>query len=468
MAIMLYNTLTRKKEPFAPMGEKALIYGCGPTVYNLFHIGNARAFVAFDTLRRYLEYRGIPVKYVQNFTDVDDKIIKKANEEGVSAAEVAEKYIGEYFTDADGLGIRRADVHPRATENIGQMIGLIKKLIDGGHAYAVEGGDVYYRTRSFPRYGKLSHQSVDDLETGARIEVGEQKEDPLDFALWKAAKPGEPSWPSPWGHGRPGWHIECSVMATRYLGKTIDIHCGGQDLTFPHHENEIAQSEAANGCEFARFWLHNGYINVDNRKMSKSEGNFFTTRDVAKVYGYDAIRYFLISSHYRSPINYSTDIMEQAKAGLSRIVTCRDNLNFLLSGALPAENPDDDALLGGLQKWKDRFIEAMDDDLNTADALSAVFELVREINTLTAAGASPSRRLVSGAQALLLELCGVLGIARDSGQSVEDPRILALVEKRAAARKARDFKLADEIREQLKAEGILLEDTPAGVKIIRA
>ena len=464
--IKLYNTLTRQKEVFKPQGDTALIYGCGPTVYNLFHIGNARMFVVFDVLRRYLEYRGIKVKYVQNFTDVDDKIIKKANEEGKTSSEIAERYIAEYFKDADALNIRRADVHPRATENIRQMIELIETLIEKGHAYAV-GGDVYFRTRSFPEYGKLSHQSIDDLESGARIDVDERKEDPLDFALWKAAKPGEPSWQSPWGEGRPGWHIECSVMASTYLGKTIDIHGGGQDLAFPHHENEIAQSEAANGCAFSRFWLHNGYINVDNKKMSKSLGNFFMTRDAAEVYGYEAIRFFIVSAHYRSPINYTPEVMKAAKASIERIKICRENINFLMKSGLPEENPEDCAMISELRGFRERFIEVMDDDLNTADGVAVIFDLVRKINTLCAQGENPSKKLLKAAGDLLDELCGVLGIRTTADSGGEDEEIKALVEKRNAARKARDFKTADEIRDRLKAMGITLEDTPSGVKIVR-
>ncbi len=460
--LQLFNSLTRKKEVFRPLGDTALIYGCGPTVYNYFHIGNARMFVVFDVLRRYLVYRGIPVKYVQNFTDIDDKIIRRANEEGISSAEVAEKYIKEYFVDADGLGIKRADVHPRATENIGLIIAMIKKLISQGHAYELD-GDVYYRTRSFEGYGKLSHQNVDDLESGARIEADERKEDPLDFALWKAAKPGEPSWPSPWGEGRPGWHIECSVMATRYLGKTIDIHGGGQDLCFPHHENEIAQSEAANGCEFSRFWVHNGYINVDNQKMSKSKGNFFMTRDVAKEYGYGVIRFFLVSAHYRSPINYSVEVINQARAALGRIETCRENLAFLSRTANQGEA--DPAVIAACERAREKFIEAMNDDLNTADAVSAVFDLVREVNSFAAAGMT--RGSIEAARSVLGELCEVLGIAPEKENAGEDPEVLELVEKRNAARKARDFALADAIRDQLKERGITLEDTPQGVKIVR-
>lgn len=462
----LYNTLTRNKDEFTPLQPGVVkIYSCGPTVYNFFHIGNARAFTMFDVLRRYLEYRGYQVLFVQNFTDVDDKMINRANSEGITVTELADRFIGEYFTDAEGLGIKKATVHPRATENIGAIIELIATLIERGYAYE-SNGDIYYRTGRFKGYGKLSHQSVDDLEAGARISVSEQKEHPMDFALWKTAKPGEPSWPSPWGNGRPGWHIECSAMVNKYLGATIDIHCGGQDLCFPHHENEIAQSEAANGCEFARFWLHNGYINVDNEKMSKSSNNFFTVRDVAKVYGYPAIRFLLLSAHYRSPVNYSTEIIEQAKAGLLRINTCRDNLDFLLNTAKGSLSDADQAVLDDLAKYREAFIAAMDDDLNTADALSSVFDLVRDINILSASPNTPSRALLEGMKALLEELCGVLNVQKEDKKEGVDPEIAELIDRRQAARKAKDFKTADAIRDQLKARGITLEDTPQGVKVV--
>ena len=341
----LYNTMSMQKEEFVPIEPgKVRMYACGPTVYNYIHVGNARPIIMFDVLRRYLEYRGYEVTFVQNFTDVDDKIIKRANEEGISSEEVAKKYIAEYFTDAHALGVREATVHPKATENIQQIIDLITTLIDKGYAYEVN-GDVYYRTLKFKDYGKLSHQPIEDLQSGARIDVNDIKENPLDFALWKAAKPGEPSWDSPWGKGRPGWHIECSAMSNRYLGKTIDIHCGGQDLIFPHHENEIAQSECCNGAPFAHYWMHNGFINVDNRKMSKSLGNFFTVRDVAREYGYEPIRYLMISSQYRSPINYSIDIIEQCKASLARLYSCRDSLDFALKNAVEEPGAEDDAVL---------------------------------------------------------------------------------------------------------------------------
>ena len=377
----IYNSLSNQKEEFIPMDKNDVkIYACGPTVYNFFHIGNARPFIIFDTLRRYLEYRGYKVKFVQNFTDVDDKIIKRANEEGIAPSEVAKKYIDEYYVDAKGLGIRPATIHPKATENIDAIIEMVKNLIDKGYAYE-SGGDVYYSTRKFKPYGKLSHQPLDDLDMGARIDVTDVKRDPADFALWKAAKPGEPSWTSPWGEGRPGWHIECSAMANRFLGHTIDIHCGGQDLIFPHHENEIAQSEAANGVEFAHYWMHNGYINVDNTKMSKSLGNFFTVRDVAEKFGYEPIRFFMLSAHYKSPINYTVATIEMAKASLERLYNCKENMEFALKSAGEKELSETDAaFIEKLPSFRERFIEAMDDDLNTADAISVIFDLVREIN----------------------------------------------------------------------------------------
>ncbi len=455
----LYNTMTRNKDEFIPVtpGEVKM-YSCGPTVYNFFHIGNARPFIIFDALRRYFEYVGYKVTFVQNFTDVDDKIIQRANTEGISPAEVAEKYIAEYFTDAKGLGIRPATVHPKATENINEIIDFVSTLIEKGFAYE-SNGDVYFSTEKFAQYGKLSHQPLDDLFAGARIDVSDIKRSPVDFALWKAAKPGEPYWESPWGNGRPGWHIECSAMSRRYLGKTIDIHSGGQDLIFPHHENEIAQSEAANGCEFARYWIHNGYINVDNEKMSKSKNNFFTVRDAASVYGYPLIRFFMLSAHYRSPINYSADILDQAKAGLTRITTCRDNLTFLVKNAAVAEKDSDASRIEELNSYREKYKAALDDDFNTADAIAVIFELVRDINSEK----EPSAKYAQGAKAILAELCDVLGIAPEQEQSI-DAEIEELIEKRQAARKAKDFKQADAIRDELKARGIVLEDTPTGVK----
>ncbi len=463
----LYNTLTRKKEEFIPVEQgKVKMYVCGPTVYNFFHVGNARCFVTFDTLRRYFQYRGYDVTYVQNFTDVDDKMIKKANEEGTTFDKIAERYTEEYFTDAHGLGIHDADIHPRATENIGGMIDHISALIDKGFAYET-GGDVYFAARVFSGYGKLSNQPLDELESGARIAVGEQKRDPLDFALWKAAKPGEPSWSSPWGEGRPGWHIECSVMSRRYLGETIDIHAGGIDLCFPHHENEIAQSEALTGKPFANYWLHNAFINIDNQKMSKSKGNFFTARTAAGVYGYDAIRFFLLSAHYRSPINYSADSLEQAAASLGRITTARRNLEFMAqNGGEGAMTPAERVSVESCAGYRDRFCQAMDDDINTADAVSVIFELVREVNTVSSHPGA-TREYSSAALAILSELCGVLGIGAAKPQR-DDAEIDALIAQRQQARKAKDFKESDRIRDLLKEKGIVLEDTPQGVKWHRA
>lgn len=457
----IFNTLTRQKEEFVPQDPNEVkIYACGPTVYNYIHIGNARPLCVFDVLRRYLEYRGMKVKFVQNFTDIDDKIIKRANEEGKTYKEISKKYINEFWTDAHGLNFKDAAVHPKATENIDEIIDIIKTLEDKGYAYAVN-GDVYFRTRMDKNYGKLSHQPIEDLESGARIAVGEQKEDPLDFALWKAAKEGEPYWESPWGHGRPGWHIECSAMNRRYLGKTIDIHCGGQDLIFPHHENEIAQSECANGCAFANYWMHNGYINVDNVKMSKSLGNFKTVREIADVYGYEVIRYFLISAHYRSPINYNLDIINQCKAALERLYTCRDSLDFAIKNA-SGEVADDQQLLSDIAAHRDKFIEAMDDDLNTADGLSTIFELVKDINTRIL-DKNVSKNVCESAAKLFDELCDVLGILYNRKSNDVDSEIEALIEKRQEARKNKDFATADKIRDDLKAKGIILKDTPQGV-----
>ncbi len=459
----VYSTLTRSKEELEPItpGEYK-IYACGPTVYNYIHIGNARPLCVFDVLRRYLEYRGNKVTFVQNFTDIDDKIIKKANEEGTDYLTVAKKYIEEYWTDAKGLGIREATIHPKATENIDEIINIISTLIDKGHAYAVENGDVYFATKTFDEYGKLSHQPLEDLEAGARINIGELKRDPMDFALWKGAKPGEPYWESPWGNGRPGWHIECSAMNRRFLGETIDIHCGGQDLIFPHHENEIAQSECCNGVPFANYWMHNGYINVDNVKMSKSLGNFFTVRDVAEKYGYEPIRYLMISSHYRSPINYSVDIIEQCKAALARLYTCRDALDFAAEKAEEATGAADFELKKKLDAHRTAFIEAMDDDLNTADALAAVYDLVRDINIILKE--NPSAEVIEYATEEFDELTGVLGLVYNRQEKTLDLDVEKLIEERNNARKNKDFALADKIRDDLKAQGIILEDTPQGVK----
>lgn len=461
----IYNTLTRQKEEFVPItpGE-ALIYACGPTVYNFIHIGNARPICVFDVLRRYLEYRGMKVTFVQNFTDIDDKIIRKANEEHTDYLTVSQRYIAEYKTDAEGLNVRPATVHPQATENIDEIIAIISSLVEKGYAYPAANGDVYFRTLKDKEYGKLSHQPLDDLQSGARIAVGEQKEDPMDFALWKGSKPGEPSWISPWGEGRPGWHIECSAMARRYLGKTIDIHCGGQDLIFPHHENEIAQSECCNGVPFAHYWMHNGYINVDNRKMSKSLGNFFTVRDVAEKYGYEPIRYLMVSSHYRMPINYSVDVIEQCKASLERLYNCRDNLEFLMQHAPSGEKDGEREIRRKLESHQDRFIEVMEDDLNTADAVSALFDLAKEINTNLNADTAPSKELCSFALDLFNELAGVLGLLYGKKQDSADEEIERLIAERAKARKEKNWAEADRIRDELKARHVVLEDTPNGVK----
>lgn len=459
----VYNTLTRKKEELVPITpDEIKMYACGPTVYNYIHIGNARPLCIFDILRRYLEYRGYNVKFVQNFTDIDDKIIRRANEEHVDFSEISERYIKEFWTDADGLNVRHATINPKATENIDAIIQIISTLIEKGYAYEAQ-GDVYFSTEKFKDYGKLSHQPLEDLEAGARIMVGEVKREPMDFAVWKAAKPGEPAWDSPWGKGRPGWHIECSAMNWRYLGDTIDIHCGGQDLIFPHHENEIAQSECFTGKPFAHYWMHNGYINVDNVKMSKSLGNFFTVRDVAEKYGYEPIRYLLISAQYRSPINYSTDIIEQCIAALNRLYTCRDSLDFELKNAADAEHDGDKAIIDGFNKYREQFIAAMDDDLNTADAIASIFELVRDINT-NVVGKTPSKALVEGAIAMFDELTGVLGLVYNRKTETLDSDVEALIEARTNARKEKNWAEADRIRDQLKKMGIVLEDTAQGVK----
>ena len=461
--MQIFDTMTQKKQELKPINGKTVrIYACGPTVYNFIHIGNARPLCVFDTLRRYLKWRGYDVKFVQNFTDIDDKLIKKANEEGITVPEVAERYIKEFFTDAEGLNIMKADVHPRATENVDGIIELIQSLIDKGYAYESQ-GDVYFRTLKFKEYGKLSHQPIDDLESGARISVSEIKENPLDFALWKSAKPNEPFWESPWGKGRPGWHIECSVMAKRYLGDSIDIHCGGQDLIFPHHENEIAQSECANGCMFSHYWMHNGYINVDNRKMSKSLGNFFTVRDVAEKYGYEPIRYLMISSHYRSPINYSTDIIEQAKNALDRLYNCRSKMTFAIENG--GGNSDKTAD-GFIEKRKEQFISVMDDDFNTADGISAVFDLARDINTFVDSGANKAE--LTKCLAVFDELCGVLGLVYNTKTESLDDEVESLIAERTKARAEKNWAKADEIRDKLKAMNIILEDTPQGIKWHRA
>ena len=466
--MQVYNTLTNRKEEFVPIEPgKVRMYVCGPTVYNFFHIGNARPFVVFDTLRRYFKFRGYEVKFVQNFTDVDDKIINRAKEEGITAPEVSEKYIKEYFNDAEALNVLKADVHPKVSEHIPEIIEFVQTLIDKGYAYEAD-GDVYYSTRKFPEYGKLSGQNIDDLESGARIAIGEVKEDPLDFALWKARKEeSEIAWESPWGMGRPGWHIECSTMAKKHLGDTIDIHGGGQDLTFPHHENEIAQSEACNGVPFAHYWMHNGYINVDGKKMSKSLGNFFTVRDIREMYSGDVIRFFLLSGHYRSPINFSDTLMEQSKQGYERIATAIETLEFLKANGSDEPMEDEAAKLAALDQFRDKFIEVMDDDLNTADGIAAIFELVSAINLDVKDGAS--KTYAEAALGRIKELTDVLGIFGGAGEEEGlGDDIQALIDERQAARKEKNWERADEIRDQLAAMGITLKDTPQGVQVIRS
>ncbi|PKM85476.1 MAG: cysteine--tRNA ligase [Firmicutes bacterium HGW-Firmicutes-11] len=462
----IYNTLTRQKELFVPIDENEIkIYVCGPTVYNFFHIGNARPFVVFDTLRRYLEYRGNTVNFVQNFTDVDDKIINKAKEEGIPAGEVSEKYIREYYQDAAALNVRKATNHPKVTENMDEIIDFVQALVEKGAAY-VSDGDVYFRARSFDNYGKLSRQNIEELESGARVGVEERKEDPLDFALWKARKSeDEIAWSSPWGMGRPGWHIECSVMSTKFLGETIDIHAGGQDLAFPHHENEIAQTEAKTGKPFANYWMHNGYITIDNEKMSKSKGNFFTVRDILDRYEGEVIRYFLLSGHYRSPINFSEELMEQSKNALMRMQNAKANLLHLREKGGETVSEEETQNLSNLDVYRQRFIEAMEDDLNTADGISVIFELIKEINTKVRSGCS--KPFADGCLSILSELAGVLGLLQeDQTENGVDETINALVEERQLARQNKDFRRADEIRDLLKQKGITLEDTPQGVKLL--
>ena len=462
----IYSTMTRKKEEFVPLHEgKVGIYSCGPTVYNYFHIGNARPFIIFDTLRRHLEHMGYEVTFVQNFTDVDDKMIRRANEEGVTVAELGDRFIEEYFRDADALGVKRATVHPRATKHIGEIIGMIKKLEAKGLAYEVD-GDVYYDTHAFPGYGKLSGQNLEDREMGARIEVDEDKKHPMDFALWKKQKPGEPAWKSPWGMGRPGWHIECSAMSCKYLGQTFDIHCGGVDLIFPHHENEIAQSEGANGQPFARYWMHNGHINVDNHKMSKSAGNFFTVRDIVKEFDPEAVRLFMLSAHYRSPINFSRDLIEQAQNALARLYTARDNALFLRESAPDCPmTAEEEAFAARADQAISAFNAAMDDDLNTADALGVIFEYVRDMNA--SLNEHSSRAAVEKGVNALNEMAGVLGLLRREADLVPED-VKALVEERQAAKKARDFAQADALRAQIEQMGYVVEDTPKGPKVRKA
>ena len=458
----LYNTLTRRKEEFVPVEKgKVKMYVCGPTVYDFFHIGNARPFIVFDVLRRYLEYRGYEVTYVQNFTDVDDKIIRRAAEENSTMQEVSERFIGEYFADADRLGIKRATVHPKATEHINEIIDLISRLEEKGMAYAAEDG-VYFDTSRFPEYGKLSKQSLEDLNAGARVEVDQNKKNPADFALWKKQKPGEPAWDSPWGKGRPGWHIECSAMSTKYLGQTIDIHAGGQDLIFPHHENEIAQSEGASGKPFARYWLHNGFINIENEKMSKSLGNFFTVRDISRDYDLEIIRFFMLSAHYRNPINFSREMLEQAKNGLTRLYNAKRDLEHIAENADREDmNKEEREKAEELEGYRKRFNEAMEDDLNTADALSVIFELVRDINAYIKQGTSAG--FAKWALGFLMEFADVLGLLSKQ-QGRLDQEIEDLVAERERARKRKDWALADKIRDDLKERGIIIEDTPQGVK----
>lgn len=461
----LYNTLTRKKEEFIPINDgEVKIYACGPTVYNYIHVGNSRPLCVFDVLRRYFEYLGYKVTFVQNFTDVDDKIIKKATEENSNFIAVSKKYIKEYEIDAKGLNIKEATFHPKATENINEIISIIDILIKKGYAYCVENGDVYFKTRKFNEYGKLSHQSVDDLRSGARIQIGDIKQDPLDFALWKSAKPGEPFWNSPWGKGRPGWHIECSAMAEKYLGKTIDIHCGGQDLVFPHHENEIAQSECCNGVKFANYWLHNGYININSQKMSKSLGNFFTVREISEKYGYEPIRYLMISSHYRNPINFSEDIIVQCQAALDRLHTFKKNLKFALENCSQEEN-NCDKIIKKLNEYRIKFENFMDDDLNTADALSVIFEMVKDINSDVLSKNDYSKNQISKILEFFDKLTGILGIVYEKKRSdteITEEEIKKLLDERTQARMQKNWKRADEIRDELKLKNVLIEDTPKG------
>jgi cysteinyl-tRNA synthetase len=458
--LKLYNTLTNKKETFVPIEEgKVKMYVCGPTVYNYFHIGNARPFIIFDVLRRYFEYVGYQVDYVQNFTDVDDKIIKKANEEAAPPQQIADRFIQEYYKDADALGVKRASVHPKVSENIDAIIDLIKSLEEKGLAYNID-GNVYYRVKRFKGYGKLSKQSLEDLESGARVEICGEKEDPLDFALWKKHRPGEPSWESPWGPGRPGWHIECSAMSCRYLGETIDIHGGGQDLIFPHHENEIAQSEGAHEKKFANYWIHNGYININNEKMSKSKGNFFTVRDIAKEVDLEVVRMFMLSAHYRSPVNFSRDLLMQSKAALERLYNARSNMVYLLDHSRGSEESDE-SWSRVLDSCREDFKAAMDDDINTADALAVIFDLVREANTRLTRDSSPKD--IKASLDIFDELTDVLGLV-DKKEELIEQDIEDLIQKRQDARKNRDFKMADKIRDELKEKGIVLEDTREGVK----
>ena len=459
----IFNTLTRQKEEFRELKEGTVtIYACGPTVYDYFHIGNARPFITFDVLRRYFEFTGKKVRFVQNFTDIDDKMIKRANAEGITVKELGDRFINEYYHDAGNLGVGKATVHPRATECIDDIIKIVQELVDKDMAYAVD-GDVFFRTKKFNDYGKLSHYPLEQLESGARIEINDKKEDPMDFVVWKAAKEGEPHWTSPWGEGRPGWHIECSAMSTKYLGKTIDIHCGGVDLIFPHHENEIAQSEAAHGCEFARYWMHNGHINVDSKKMSKSLGNFFTVRDAAEKYGYETIRFFMLSSHYRSPINYSADVLESSKAGLERLYTAKNNLEFAIKSAKTQKMSDaEKEALAEYDAFKTAFCEKMDDDLNTADAVSVLFDMARKMNTEDGISAQYGQEVLKK----FMELCGVLNILTSEMKTEIPEDVQALIDARVQARADKNWAEADRIRDELASRGIILEDTKDGVKVL--
>lgn len=467
----IYNTLSKRKEDFIPLEEgKVKMYVCGPTVYNLIHIGNARPMIVFDTVRRYMEYKGYEVNFVSNFTDVDDKIIKKAIEEGVDASVISERYIAECKKDMEAMNVRPATTHPKATEEICGMLDMIGTLIEKGHAYAAADGTVYFRTRSFKEYGKLSHKNLDDLQGGNRsllVSGEDQKEDPLDFVLWKPKKEGEPYWDSDWCKGRPGWHIECSVMSKKYLGEEIDIHAGGEDLVFPHHENEIAQSEAANGKPFAKYWMHNAFLNIDNRKMSKSAGNFFTVRDISEKYDLQVLRFFMLSAHYRSPLNFSAELMEAAANGYERIITSVSNLTYLLNNAVSDTMSEKEKNVAKeAEGLLAKFEEAMDDDFNTADAIAAVFELVKLANTV--AGAESSRELLSLLKNEIVMLSDICGLVVEKKEEMLDSEIEALIEERQAARKEKKFKRADEIRDELLLKGIVLEDTREGVKWKRA
>ena len=476
--IYVYNEITKQRELFTPVNaeeNKVKMYVCGPTVYNFFHIGNARCFVVFDFIRRFLEYIGYEVDYVQNFTDIDDKMIQRAALENTSVGEIAEKYIAEYKKDAEGLGIHPATVHPRATEHIPEIIDIIKILIEKSHAYPTKkdengNSDVYFSSKSFKDYGKLSKIDIDELESGARVGIDENKKDSLDFALWKSRKEGEPYWDSPWGEGRPGWHIECSAMSKKYFGDTMDFHCGGRDLAFPHHENEIAQSECAYEKPFVKFWLHNGMINIDNKKMSKSENNFFTVREIGEKYGYMPARYFLLTSTYRVPVNFSEDIIKSAKTSLDRIFECGENIEFLLKNISVEENVSDEKTAELLYSYKEKLIDALCDDFNTADAISIFFEFIRESNTVMLNSAvSPSKKILDEIKKLYREFCDLFGFAPENKADLEssgltEEYINEQIENRIAAKKAKDYKTADSIRDSLKEQGIVLEDTPTGTK----